>query len=53
MYDRQAFITTSYEEIDQLFTPLDHKDMDFVIEIGFPVNAQSHQDSTYPCTGRE
>jgi hypothetical protein len=36
MYDRQAFITTSYEEFDRLSTPLDLTDMDFEIEIAFP-----------------
>jgi hypothetical protein len=53
MCDRQAFITTSYKEIERLYTPLDQKDMDFEIEIGFPVNTQSDEDSTYPCNGRE
>lgn len=36
MYDRQEFITTSSEEIDRLFTPLDLTDIDFEKEIGFP-----------------
>ncbi|MBS3751209.1 MAG: hypothetical protein KGY39_06855 [Anaerolineales bacterium] len=36
MYDRQAFIATSYEVLDRSYTPLDLIDMDFEIEICFP-----------------
>lgn len=36
MYDRQAFIATSSEEIDRSSPPLDLTDMDFEIEICFP-----------------
>jgi|GEM_PF-3853925 len=53
MYDRQAFITTSYEVLDRSYTPLDLIDMDFEIEIDILVNTPSDEDSTCPCTGRK
>lgn len=33
---RETFITTSSEEIDRLYTPLDIADLDYVEDIGFP-----------------
>jgi len=53
MYGRQAFITTSSDEIDRSSTPLDITDMDFEIEIFFRVSIHSHEGLRHPITGRE